>query len=196
MMDRDRCWEIMCELSAQDPHTLAARLLRNHGHQLAATAGLSLASGRSVMLIDADLQDPPELLGDMLSIMKQGADVVYGTRISRRGETLFKKLTAAAFYRLLRWLGTPIPADTGDFRLMSARVVEILLAMPERQRFIRDMVSWMGGRQVPLHYERHARACGKSNHPLARMLRLAADGITSFSIQLATWLGLRRVGWR
>ena len=195
---RDRSWEIMCGLSAKNPHTVAVRLLRNHGHQLAATAGLSVACGRSVMLIDADLQDPPELLGDMLAIMEQGADVVYGKRISRQGETLFKKMSAAAFYRLLRWLGTgPIPTDTGDFRLMSARVVEILLAMPERHRFIRGMVSWIGGRQVPIYYERHARARGISKYPLTRMLHFAADAVTSFStapLRLATWLGLTTCG--
>jgi glycosyltransferase involved in cell wall biosynthesis len=192
----DRTWEIMRGLSAKNTHTIAVRLLRNHGHQLAATAGLSIARGCSVMLIDADLQDPPELLGDMLAIMQQqGAEVVYGKRISRRGETRFKKTSAATFYRLLRWFGTsvPIPTDTGDFRLMSARVVEILLAMPERSRFIRGMVSWIGGRQVPIHYDRDARACGISKYPLARMLQLAADAITSFStspLRLATRLGL------
>ena len=146
------------------------------------------------MLIDADLQDPPELLGDMLAIMEQGADVVYGKRISRKGETLFKRMSAAAFYRLLRWLGAvSIPTDTGDFRLMSARVVETLLAMPERHRFIRGMVSWIGGRQVAIHYERHARARGISKYPLARMLHFAVDAVTSFStapLRLATGLGL------
>ena len=191
---RDRSWEIMSGLATRNPQTVAVRLLRNHGHQLAATAGLSVACGRSVMLIDADLQDPPELLGDMLAIMEQGADVVYGKRISRKGETLFKRMSAAAFYRLLRWLGAvSIPTDTGDFRLMSARVVETLLAMPERHRFIRGMVGWIGGRQVPIHYERHARARGISKYPLARMLHFAVDAITSFStvpLRLATGLGL------
>ena len=195
---RDRSWEIICGLSSKDPHTIGVRLLRNHGHQLAATAGLSIARGRSVMLIDADLQDPPELLSDMLAIVQQGADVVYGKRISREGETLFKKVSAAAFYRLLGWLGSvPIPTDSGDFRLMSARVVEILMAMPERQRFIRGMVSWIGGQQVPIYYERHARARGSSKYPLSRMFRLSADAITSFSIvplRLATWLGLATAG--
>jgi glycosyltransferase involved in cell wall biosynthesis len=194
----DRTWEIMCGLLAKNTHTIAVRLLRNHGHQLAATAGLSVACGRSVMLIDADLQDPPELLGDMLALMQEGADVVYGKRISRQGETLFKRMSAATFYRVLRWFGTvPIPTDTGDFRLMSARVVEILLAMPERHRFIRGMVSWIGGRQVPIHYERHARACGISKYPLARMLDLASDAITSFStapLRLATLVGLMTSG--
>lgn len=148
----------------------------------------------SVMLIDADLQDPPELLSDMLAIMAKGADVVYGKRISRKGETPFKRVSAAAFYRLLRLLETKtIPMDTGDFRLMSARVVETLLAMPECHRFIRGMVSWIGGRQVPIYYERQPRAHGISKYPLARMLHLAIDAITGFStapLRLATWLGL------
>ena len=191
---RDRSWEIMRGLATRNPQTVAVRLLRNHGHQLAATAGLSVARGRSVMLIDADLQDPPELLSDMLAIMAQGADVVYGKRISRKGETLFKRASAAVFYRLLRLLGAgTIPLDTGDFRLMSARVVETLLAMPERHRFIRGMVSWIGGRQVPIHYDRQSRARGTSKYPLARMLHFATDAVTSLStapLRLATWLGL------
>ena len=192
---RDRSWEIMCGLATRNPQTVAVRLLRNHGHQLAATAGLSVACGCTVMLIDADLQDPPELLGDMLAIMEQqGADVVYGKRTSRKGETLFKRVSAAAFYRLLRLLGAgSIPEDTGDFRLMSARVVETLLAMPERHRFIRGMVSWIGGHQVPIYYERDARARGISKYPLTRMLHFAVDALTSFStapLRLATWLGL------
>ena len=189
----DQTWDVMCALS-KDGHTVAVRLMRNSGQQLAVTAGLSVARGNRVLLLDADLQDPPELLGEMIRLMDKGADVVYGKRISREGETFFKKTSSAAFYRVMRLLGSaPIPMDTGDFRLLSNRVVQIVLSMPERQRFLRGMVSWVGGKQVPLLYERHARASGDSKFPLSRMLRLSADAITSFSttpLRLAIWLGL------
>ena len=194
----DGGWEIMAALAARDPHVVAVRLMRNHGHQLAATAGLSLARGARVMLIDADLQDPPELLLPMMAAMDEGAEVVYGQRTRREAETWFKRVSAAAFYRLLgRMSGTPIPRDTGDFRLMSRRVVEVLGAMPERQRFLRGMVSWVGGRQVALPYERRARHAGTSKYPLAKMVRFAADALTSFStspLRVATWFGLGAAG--
>jgi dolichol-phosphate mannosyltransferase len=190
----DGTWADIEALSAADSHVVGVRLMRNHGHQLAATAGLAVAQGRRIMLIDADLQDPPELICDMMALMDAGADVVYGKRKTREGESWFKTASAAAFYRLLSRLAqVPIPEDTGDFRLMSRRVVDVLLAMPERERFIRGMVSWIGGRQVPLYYERKARFAGSTKYRLAKMARFAADAITSFSIvplQLAVWLGL------
>lgn len=196
---RDATWEAISGLAAADPRVVGVRLMRNHGHQLAATAGLSLARGERVLLIDADLQDPPELLAAMWRTMdREGAEVVYGQRTRREGETMFKRATAAGFYRLLgRLSGTPIPRDTGDFRLMSRRVVDALAAMPERQRFIRGMVSWVGGRQVPLPYERHARHAGATGYPLRKMVAFAVDAITSFStapLRLASWLGVAAAG--
>lgn len=191
---RDRTWELIAEIAAGDPHVVGVRLMRNHGHQLAASAGLSLARGDRVMLIDADLQDPPELLAPMMAQMDAGADVVYGQRTARHAETWFKRATAFGFYRLLsRLAAVPIPRDTGDFRLMRRRVVEVLVAMPERQRFLRGLVSWIGGRQVALQYERQSRHAGSSKYPLRKMIQFAADAITSFSVgplRYATYLGL------
>jgi polyisoprenyl-phosphate glycosyltransferase len=190
----DRTWELITELATHDSRIVGVRLLRHHGHQAAATAGLELSRGRRVMLIDADLQDPPELLAQMMAAMDAGADVVFGQRTSREAETWFKRTTASLFYRLLAQLATePIPQDTGDFRLMSRRVVDVLAAMPERQRFIRGMVCWVGGRQVALPYERHARYAGTSKYPLRKMARFALDAITSFSttpLRLASYLGI------
>ena len=191
---RDATWQVISELAETDPHVVGVRLMRNHGHQLAVTAGLSFARGGRVLLIDADLQDPPELLEPMMRAMDEGADVVYGRRTRRDAESLFKRATAAGFYRVLGLLsGTAIPRDTGDFRLMSRRVVDALAAMPERQRFIRGMVSWVGGRQVALPYERQARHAGASHYPLRKMVAFAIDAITSFStapLRLASWLGV------
>jgi glycosyltransferase involved in cell wall biosynthesis len=189
----DNTWPIIRNLSDVYPHAVGVRLLRNHGHQLAATAGLSVAKGNRVMLIDADLQDPPELLSQMMAMMDEGADVVYGQRISREGEGTLKLVTAALFYRLLtRLTDVPIPQDTGDFRLMNRRVVDILLSMPERQRFIRGMVGWIGGKQVALPYDRKVRFAGKTKYPFTKMVLFAVDAITSFStfpLRLAVWAG-------
>lgn len=194
----DGTWQVIESLSQTDARVIGVHLMRNHGHQLAATAGLSVCRGRRILLIDADLQDPPELVGEMMDLMDGGADVVYGKRAGREGETWFKRMSAATFYRLLsRIANVPIPEDTGDFRLMRRRVVDVLLVMPERERFIRGMVSWIGGKQTPLLYSRDPRYAGKSNYPLAKMVRLAADAITSFSIvplRFAAWLGLGVAG--
>ncbi len=185
---RDRTWEVMTASAAADSRIVAVRLMRNHGHQLALTAGLSVCRGERILIIDADLQDPPELLPDMMALMDgadggRGADVVYGQRRQRDGESLFKRATAAAFYRLInRLTDVDIPTDAGDFRLVSRRVLDLLLAMPERHRFIRGMVAWIGGRQVPLLYDRHARVAGESKYPLSKMIRFAADAITAFSV--------------
>ncbi len=190
----DRTWSVIEGLADQDHRIAGIQLFRNHGHQLAVTAGLSIAKGERILLIDADLQDPPELLSAMMAIMDEGADVVYGKRISRAGETTFKLLTAAAFYRVLNRLSSvPIPQDTGDFRLMSRPVVDILVAMPEQHRFIRGMVSWIGGRQVALPYARDARFAGSTKYPLRKMISFALDALTSFStkpLRAAVWLGL------
>jgi polyisoprenyl-phosphate glycosyltransferase len=190
----DATWNVIQRLSAYEHNVVGIRLMRNHGHQAAASAGLALARGGRVLLLDADLQDPPELLGPMMQTMdEEKADVVFGQRTGRQGETRFKIASAAFFYRLLSCLtAVPIPADTGDFRLMRRRIVDALAAMPERHRFVRGMVSWVGGRQVALRYERQARTAGGSNYTLAKMLRFALDAVTGFStlpLRLATWFG-------
>ncbi|HWJ59876.1 MAG TPA: glycosyltransferase family 2 protein [Sphingomicrobium sp.] len=192
---RDNSWPIMQSLAAADPHLVAVNLSRNHGHQLALTAGLDLSRGDSIMVIDADLQDPPELLGSMLETMaREQADVVYGVRKSREGETAFKRATAHGFYRLLsRATEVDIPLDTGDFRLMSRRALDALLAMPEQARFIRGMVAWIGFKQVPLAYDRKERFAGETKYPLSKMLRFALDALTGFSsapLKLASHAGL------
>src|SRR6185503_6985159 len=160
---RDGSWAIVQHPAEGDPHLVAVNLSRNHGHQLALTAGLDLCSGDTIMIIDADLQDPPELLSAMLACMRdQQADVVYGVRKSRAGETAFKRATAHGFYRLLsRATEVDIPLDAGDFRLMSRRALDALLAMPEQARFIRGMVAWIGFKQVPFAYDRQQRFAGE-----------------------------------
>ena len=180
----DRTWPIIADLAAADPQVVGVILSRNHGHQLALSAGLTVCTGDRILVLDADLQDPPELLPEMMRLMDAGADVVYGQRDVRLGETWFKRRSAAWFYRVLNWLvDIRIPTDTGDFRLMSRRVLIHLNAMPEQYRFIRGMVSWLGFRQVPLVYERKERFAGTTKYPLRKMLRFAADAITSFSIR-------------
>ncbi len=191
----DRTWLVMTDLVRRDPRVVAINLSRRHGHQLALTAGLYSCRGERILTIDADLQDPPELLAHMWALMQRAeADVVYGVRKERQGESLVKRGTAALFYRLMQRVGFPdLPADAGDFRLMTRRVLDILNSMPEQHRFIRGMVSWIGLRQVPFAYDRAARQSGTSNYPLARMIGLAFDALTSFSImplRLASYLGL------
>ncbi|WP_375396423.1 glycosyltransferase family 2 protein [uncultured Sphingomonas sp.] len=186
---KDDSWAIMQRLAAGDPRLVAINLSRNHGHQLALTAGLDLCAGEQILIIDADLQDPPELLGPMRATMAaEAADVVYAVRRKREGETLFKKATAALFYRMLtRVTDTPIPLDTGDFRLMSRRALDAFLSMPEQARFIRGMVAWIGFRQVPFAYDRAERFAGETNYPLSKMLRLAFDAVTGFSTKPLTF---------
>ncbi len=191
----DRTWTIMADLVRRDPHVVAINLSRRHGHQLAITAGLYTCRGEKILTIDADLQDPPELLGDMWRLMQRAdADVVYGLRRERQGEGMLKRGSAALFYRLMRRVGyADLPVDAGDFRLMSRRVLDILNSMPEQHRFIRGMVSWIGLRQVPIAYDRAPRHSGESNYPLAKMIGLAFDALTSFSImplRLASYVGL------
>jgi len=181
---RDTTRDVMQRLAWEDPHVVAINLARNYGHQLALTAGLNLCRGERILIIDADLQDPPELLADMMRVMdEQEADVVYGQRRVRSGETRLKLTTAALFYRILqRLVEIEIPLDTGDFRLMNRRTLDVLNKMPERDRFIRGLVSWIGLRQVPLLYDREARFAGSSNYPFLKMARFALDAVTSFSI--------------
>lgn len=186
---KDDSWPAMQRLAAEDPRLVAINLSRNHGHQLALTAGLDLCAGEQILIIDADLQDPPELLADMRETMRrEAADVVYAVRRKREGETAFKKLTAAAFYRVLdRVTDTPIPLDTGDFRLMSRRALDAFLSLPEQARFIRGMVAWVGFRQVPFAYDRAERHAGETNYPFSKMLRLALDAVTGFSTAPLRW---------
>jgi dolichol-phosphate mannosyltransferase len=190
----DRTWPMMVDLAHTDERFRGVSLSRNHGHQLALTAGLQVCRGDRILILDADLQDPPELLPQMMQLMDDGAEIVYGQRSERLGETRFKKATAAMFYRLLRWMvDIEIPLDAGDFRLMSRRALDVLNAMPEQHRFVRGMVSWVGFRQVPLCYERQERFAGETKYPLSRMIRFALDAITSFSIKplrIASMLGL------
>jgi len=165
-----------------DLHVIA--LSRNFGHQIAVTAGIDAAVGEAVVLIDADLQDPPSVIPLMLEQWRQGYDVIYGRRRERVGESFFKRKSAHVFYGLLgRMSSVPIPIDTGDFRLMSRRVVDSLRQMPERDRFIRGMVSWVGFRQCEVLYDRDARRAGTSKYPLRKMIRFACDGLTSFSTE-------------
>jgi len=186
---RDATWPAMQRLAAADPRVVAINLSRNHGHQLALTAGLDLCSGEQILIIDADLQDPPELLTEMRARMVEAqADVVYAVRRRRAGETLFKKGTAALFYRLLdRVTDIEIPLDTGDFRLMSRRALDAFLSLPEQARFIRGMVAWIGFRQVPLPYDRQERVAGETSYPFGKMLRLAFDAVTGFSTAPLRW---------
>ncbi|MFL6759613.1 glycosyltransferase family 2 protein [Sphingomonas sp.] len=192
---RDGSWPVMQRMAEEDRHVVAVNLSRNHGHQLALTAGLDLCRGDTILIIDADLQDPPELLGPMLEAMREsGADVVYGVRRSRSGETAFKRATAHGFYRLLsRATEVDIPLDAGDFRLMSRRALDALLAMPEQARFIRGMVAWIGFRQLPFPYDRQVRFAGETKYPFRKMVRFALDALTGFSsapLKLASHAGL------
>ena len=192
---RDGSWPVMQRMATDDGHVVAVNLSRNHGHQLALTAGLDLCRGDTILVIDADLQDPPELLPAMFEAMRESrADVVYGVRKSRAGETTFKRATAHGFYRLLsRATEVDIPLDAGDFRLMSRRALNALLAMPEQARFIRGMVAWIGFKQVPFAYDRQERFAGETKYPLKKMMRFAFDALTGFSsapLKLASHAGL------
>jgi dolichol-phosphate mannosyltransferase len=189
----DRTLELLRQHAAVDPRIVIVQLSRNFGHQLAATAGLDIARGDAIVLIDADLQDPPELIPAMVERWRAGFDVVYAVRRSRKGESAFKTFTARTFYRITRRLTkVAIPVDTGDFRLMSRRVVDALKTIRERHRFIRGLVSWVGFPQTAIAYDRDARFSGDSKYPVSKMLRFAIDGITSFSdipLRFASWFG-------
>jgi dolichol-phosphate mannosyltransferase len=201
---RDGTWTAIAALSARDHHVVGVDLSRNFGHQSALTCALTLCAGDRVFILDADLQDPPELLQAMMAAMDEGADVVYGKRRSRAGETAHKKLTAKMFYRVLgRLIDFEIPTDTGDFRLISRRVLDALLSMPESHRFIRGMVSWIGFRQVPIEYDRQLRYAGETGYTFGKMINFALDAITAFSVRplrlglyvgtallMTSWLGI------
>lgn len=191
---RDGTTGMIEKYAAEHANIRGIILSRNHGHQRALSAGLAYCRGDLVLIIDADLQDPPELLADMLKVMEGGADVVFGQRRERRGEGALKKTTAAVFYRLLQRLtDVNIPVDTGDFRLMRRKVVNYLNSMPEEDRFVRGMVAWLGFRQEAFPYDRDERAAGETKYPFRKMARLAIDAITGFSVvplRLASWLAL------
>jgi polyisoprenyl-phosphate glycosyltransferase len=191
----DRTLAVANSLHASDPRVAVLDLSRNFGKEIALSAGLHHARGEAIVVIDADLQDPPELLiGMMRTLREQQADVVYGVRKSRAGDTAFKRVTAHGFYRLLsRATEVNIPLDAGDFRLMSRRALDALLAMPEQARFIRGMVAWIGFKQVPFAYDRDQRFAGETKYPLRKMLRFAFDALTGFSsapLKLASHAGL------
>lgn len=191
---KDQTWQRLQELRGKDSRVKLLRFSRNFGHQMALTAGLDRAKGDVVLIIDADLQDPPELLEGMVEKWKEGFDVIYGKRLKREGEPILKKVFAYLFYRFMaRVTGIEIPTDTGDFRLLDRKAAEGLRQLRERHRFVRGMVSWVGFRQTPIYYERDPRYAGETNYPFKKSLKLAVDAITSFSyapLRMATWLGL------
>jgi len=195
---RDRTVEIVEGLCRVNPHLRLINFSRNFGHQIAITAGMDYAQGQAIVVIDADLQDPPEVILQMIEKWKDGYDVVYGKRVKRKGETAFKKLTALMFYRLLRNMtNVEIPVDTGDFRLIDRKVADVLKGLKEKNRFVRGLVSWVGFKQTSVEYVREERWAGETKYPLRKMLRFAMDGITSFShkpLRLATYIGFALSG--
>ncbi|HBN08264.1 MAG TPA: glycosyltransferase [Cyanobacteria bacterium UBA8530] len=190
---RDRSLEMMLSLSQRDPRYKVINFSRNFGHQIAITAGMDYANGDAVVIIDADLQDPPEVIPRLVAKWQEGFDIVYAVREKRKGETFFKKMTASMFYRTLKRItNVDIPVDTGDFRLMSRRALEKLKTIRERHRFVRGLVSWIGFPQTGVSFVREERFAGETKYPLRKMLKFAFDGITSFSflpLQLATYMG-------
>ena len=186
------------QLSQMDPRVRPIIFARNFGHQIAVTAGMDFARGRVAVVIDADLQDPPETILDLIAKWREGYQVVYAVRTEREGETWFKRTTASLFYRLIyRITDIKIPLDTGDFRLYDRKVIDTMKRMPERHRFLRGMSSWVGFRQIGVPYKRAARYAGVTKYPLRKMIRLALNAITSFSyfpLQLATYVGFTAAG--
>ena len=187
---RDRTWEIISRLAREHEEVKALRFSRNFGHQLAVTAGMDEAKGDAVIIMDADLQDPPEVIADMVKAWEQGADIAYGKRMHRKGETAAKKFTAWCYYRLLNFMSAyPIPLDTGDFRLLDKAVADEFKVLREHNRFLRGMSAWLGYNAVPVEYVREERCAGKTKYTLKKMLRLAADGIFGFSSRPLTLIG-------
>jgi dolichol-phosphate mannosyltransferase len=191
---RDRSLALLRAIAAGEPRYRVLSFARNFGHQAAITAGIDLALGEAVVVMDADLQDPPEVVLEMVARWRAGYDVVYGKRRSREGESFLKLFTARWFYRIFAWLiPIEVPLDTGDFRLMSRRIVLVLRELRETHRFIRGLVAWLGFKQTAVLYDRPMRVAGETKYPFSKMLRFAIDGITSFSIlplRFATWLGM------
>lgn len=179
---KDRTLSILEEIARTDKNVKVLSFSRNFGHQCAVTAGIKYVTGDAIVIIDADLQDPPELIPEMLKLWKEGNEVIYGKRKTRKGESVFKLLTAKMFYKTLNSLSdVEIPRDTGDFRLVDRKVIDVINSLPEHNKFLRGLFSWVGFKQVPFEYERKERFAGKTKYPLRKMLRLASDGIISFS---------------
>ena len=179
---KDKTLDILEEIARKNKNVKVISLSRNFGHQAAVTAGLKYAMGDAVVIMDADMQDPPEVIEKMIKLWEEGNEVVYAKRKARKGETAFKLLTAKMFYRILNGLSdVEIPKDTGDFRLADKKVIEVINSLPEHNKFLRGLFSWVGFKQEPLEYERQERFAGKTKYPLKKMLKLASDGIISFS---------------
>ena len=194
----DGSFDRLNAIAAADMRVKLLRFSRNFGHQIAITAGIDMTDGDAVIVMDSDLQDPPELIREMLAKFEEGMDVVYAVRRDRLGETWFKKMSATIFYKILNWMSsTPIPSDTGDFRLMSRRVVAALRTMREQDRFVRGMVSWVGFNQCPVYFDRDPRLAGQTHYPFRKMVKFALNGIVSFStvpLRWASWLGFMLSG--
>ena len=190
---RDKSAEIIAVHALQDPRVKLIRLSRNFGHQIAVTAGLDAVKGQAIIIMDADLQDPPEVVHDLIEKWREGFEIVHAQRQVREGETIFKRLSANLFYRMFSKLSSvDIPRNVGDFRLIDERVLQAIRSMPERDRFLRGMFAWVGFRQTLVQFDRAERLAGETKYPLKKMLRLAMDGVVSFSdapLRLALWLG-------
>ncbi len=190
---RDKTAELVSGLCDHDKNVRLINFSRNFGHQTAITAGMDNSSGQAVVVIDADLQDPPEVILDMIAKWKEGYDVVYGQRLKRKGETFFKKVTAKLFYRLLSSMtSVDIPVDTGDFRLIDRKVCDVMSSLTEKNRYVRGLVSWVGFKQTAVTYVRDERFAGETKYPLKKMLKFAMDGITTFSykpLKISTYVG-------
>ncbi|CAH2464199.1 MULTISPECIES: glycosyltransferase family 2 protein [Bacillus] len=193
----DRTMEILSEISANDYRTKVVNFARNFGHQIAVTAGIAAAKGDAIVIIDADLQDPPEVIPELIAKWEEGYEVVYAKRKQRKGETWFKLLTAKYFYKFLNYMSDiDIPKDTGDFRIIDRKVADVFNQMTERNRFIRGMMSWVGFRQTYVEYERDERFAGETKYPLKKMIKFASDGIIAFStkpLRIVMSLGLLSV---
>lgn len=187
---KDKTLEILEKIAEEDKNVKVISFSRNFGHQAAVTAGLKYTIGDAVVIMDADMQDPPEVIEDMINLWEQGNEVIYAKRKSRKGETKFKLFTAKMFYKILNGLSnSEIPKDTGDFRLADRKVIDVINSLPEHNKFLRGLFSWVGFKQVPLEYERKERFAGKTKYPLNKMLKLASDGIISFSTKPLKLLG-------
>ena len=179
---KDKTLDILQKIANKDKNVKVISFSRNFGHQCAVTAGIKYVTGDAIVIIDADLQDPPELIPDMLKLWEEGNEVIYGKRKVRKGESAFKLLTAKMFYKTLNALSdVEIPKDTGDFRLVDRKVVDVINSLPEHNKFLRGLFSWVGFKQYPFEYERQERFAGETKYPLKKMLKLASDGIISFS---------------
>lgn len=191
---RDGSWSKLLGFASSDDRVRLVRFSRNFGHQIAISAGIEHAAGETITVIDADLQDPPEVIAEFVAKWREGADIAYGVRTERRGESWFKVVTAKLFYRAMHSLAdVDMPLDAGDFRLLNKRAAAALIEMPEHHRYVRGMVAWLGFESVPVEYVRDARFAGVTKYPLSKMIRFATDGIMAFSVRplrLATWLGL------